>query len=97
MRQLGIFFHDSKAASQRWTGTTSDYFGDRVDEALDNLAGYQNASPEEQKQMISNFRKALYDVQTFDENQIKIQKQELDEWNKNHKVSKEWHDRVRRA
>lgn len=97
LRQLGVFFHDSKAASQRWTGTTSDYFGDRVDEALDNLAGYQNASPEEQKQMIANFRKALYDVQTFDENQIKIQKQELDEWNKNHPISKEWHERVRRA
>lgn len=47
--------------------------------------------------MIANFRKTLYDVQTFDENQIKIQKQELDEWNKNHKISKEWHERVRRA
>lgn len=97
LRQIGIMFHDSPAVSSRWTGTTSDYFGDRVDESLDNLAGYQNASPEEKKQMIANFRKALYDVQRFDENQAKIQKQELEDWNKKHKISKEWHDRVRRA
>lgn len=97
LRQIGIMFHDSPAVSSRWTGTTSDYFGDRVDESLDNLAGYQNASPEEKKQMIANFRKALYDVQRFDENQVKIQKQELEDWNKKHKISKEWHDRVRRA
>ena len=67
LRQIGILMHGDDKAESNWRGTTSDWYGDRVDESLDQIAGWETASKEDRKKMLSNLVASLKKVQDFDD------------------------------
>lgn len=104
LRKLGIWFHDKDSWASKITGAISsvtgnygDWFGDRVDESMDALSGWDTASNRQRLKMLDDFDKRLGVVKQRSEKLRDVNLQEKATWMKEHQVSDYFRSRVQKG